>query len=324
MTTADNLPDRLDVLFAPGAWSQTITLDGITVVDGTTWHAYIVRDAGDVQATDTLVTPTVTANAGANTVTFSLTDTQVATLIGAGSPKFAGYWSVYYDTLDATLIGGRFIVDRTATNSGSAGATTLTYSPTTGSTLTVTAAISPANFEAVYRVTGLDPTGTTSASALIQAQIDACATAGGGTVLIDTPGTYKLATRYMTGYTNIQAAIWLRSKVHLRAVPGVVFKLEANTSLLTNVTTANQRCHVITVIDPYAVSGAHVVTSNIRITGIELDCNAANQSAQSVYAGIFLGSVDGAWLTDCKVYGLYGTSSGPPGETMCFDLRSCL
>lgn len=147
MTTADNLPDRFDQLLAPGAWSQTITLDGITVVDGTTWHAYIVRDAGDVQATASLLTPTVTANAGANTVTFSLTDTQVATLIGAGSPKFSGYWSVYYDTLDAALVGGRFIVDRTATNSSDTGAVTLTYSPTTGVTLTVTTGASPDTFD---------------------------------------------------------------------------------------------------------------------------------------------------------------------------------
>ena len=147
MTTADNLPDRLDVKFGPGAWSQTITLSGITVVDNTTWHAYIVRNKGDVQATASLITPTVTANAGANTVTFSLTDTQVATLIGAGAAKFAGYWSVYYDTLDATLVAGHFVIDRTATNSSDTGAVTLTYSPTTGVTLTVTTGASPDTFD---------------------------------------------------------------------------------------------------------------------------------------------------------------------------------
>lgn len=143
MSTSDFLPARDDQKLPPGAWSRTYTLSGITIVDNTTWHARIVRNKGDVQSTGTLVSPTVTVDTGANTVTFSLTATQVATLIGAGAAKFPGYWSVYYDTLATELVAGSFVIDRTATNSGSAGATTLTYSPTTGSTLTVTAAISP-------------------------------------------------------------------------------------------------------------------------------------------------------------------------------------
>lgn len=178
-------------------------------------------------------------------------------------------------------------------------------------------------YERVFIPEGLDSTGTTSASVAVQTAIDAASAAGGGTVLIPLPGSYKLATRYMTGYTDIQAAVWLRSNVELRMVPGAKFVLEANTTLLTNVTLANQRCHVITVIDPYTVAGVHTIKHNIRLTNVELDCNAANQSAQSVYAGIFLGSVDQAWHTDCAVYDLYGTASGPPGETMCYDLRDC-
>lgn len=147
MTTSDFLPARDDQLLAPGAWSRTYTLSGITIVDNTTWHARIVRNKGDIQATGSLVTPTVTVNAGANTVTFSLTATQVATLIGAGAAKFPGYWSVYYDTLAVPLVGGAFVIDRTATNSGSAGATTLTYTAGSATTLTVTTGASPDTFD---------------------------------------------------------------------------------------------------------------------------------------------------------------------------------
>ena len=145
MTTADNLPDRLDVMFAPGAWSQTIIMSGVSVIAGSTWHAYIVADAGDVQATASLVTPSVSVDTGANSVTFSLTATQVATLIGAGSPKFAGYWSVYSDTLSRPLAAGRFIVDRTATNSGTTSVPlTLTVTSTTTTLSVVAASISAA------------------------------------------------------------------------------------------------------------------------------------------------------------------------------------
>jgi hypothetical protein len=178
-------------------------------------------------------------------------------------------------------------------------------------------------YERVYVPSGLDSTGATSNSVAVQTAIDEAYAAGGGTVLIPFPGTYRLDTRYMTGYTDVQAAIWMRSNVELRMVPGAKFKLASATGLLANVTLANQRAHIITVIDPYAVAGSHVVKSNIRLTGVELDCNTAGQSVQSIYAGIFLGSVDGAWLTDCKVYDLYGTAAGPTGETMCYDLRSC-
>lgn len=177
-------------------------------------------------------------------------------------------------------------------------------------------------YERVFNVTGLDPTGAVSASVLIQPQLDAAHAAGGGRVVINDPGTYLLGLRYMTGYTDIMAGIWLYSDVHLWCAPGVKFKLPSGITLLPGVTVANQRAHGITVMDPYAVAGVHRVKTNVKLTNVELDCNAAGQSAVTMYAGIFLGSVDGAWLTDCKVYDLYGTASGPPGETMCFDIRS--
>lgn len=147
MTVSNFLPARDDQLTAPGAWSRTYILDGITIVDATPWHAYIVANKGDDQASASLVTPTVTANAGANTVTFSLTDTQVATLIGSGAPKFTGFWSVYLDSLDVTLVAGSFVLDRTATNSGDAGAATLTYTAGSPVTLTVTTGAPPTAFD---------------------------------------------------------------------------------------------------------------------------------------------------------------------------------
>ena len=144
MTTADLLPDELNQKFAPGDWSQTVIMSGVAVLSASTWHAYIVRDAGDVQATDTLIAPTVSVSITDNSVTFSLTAAQVATLIGAGSPKFAGYWSVYSDTLARTLIGGRFIIDRTATNSGtSSSPLTLTVTSTTATLSVVAPAVVP-------------------------------------------------------------------------------------------------------------------------------------------------------------------------------------
>lgn len=137
MSTSDFLPARDDQKFAPGAWSKTYTLSGVSAVSASNWHAYIVRNKGDVQATASLIAPTVSVSVSANTVTFSLTATQVATLIGSGASKFAGYWSVYSDTLARTVIAGHFVIDRTATNSGtSSSPTTLTVTSTT-STLSV-------------------------------------------------------------------------------------------------------------------------------------------------------------------------------------------
>jgi hypothetical protein len=73
LSTSDFLPARDDQKFAPGAWSKTYTLSGVSAVSASNWHAYIVRNKGDVQATASLIAPTVSVSVSANTVTFSLT-----------------------------------------------------------------------------------------------------------------------------------------------------------------------------------------------------------------------------------------------------------
>jgi len=144
MSTSDFLPARDDQLFAPGAWSKTYTLSGVSAVSASNWHAYIVRNKGDVQASGTLVAPTVSVSVSANTVTFSLTATQVATLIGAGAAKFAGFWSVYSDDLARAVVAGHFVIDRTATNGGtSLSPTTLTVTTTTSTLSVVAPAVVP-------------------------------------------------------------------------------------------------------------------------------------------------------------------------------------
>lgn len=155
------------------------------------------------------------------------------------------------------------------------------------------------------------PTAFTSAA--IQTQVDAASADGGGTVFCP-PGTYVavLADQGVDG-GFYASAVMMRSNVTLRFAPGAVLQLEPTAALPGGF--ASLEATIIGCVD----TGGSGTNENIRLIGVEVDGNSDNQAAITVYAGISIFGVTGAWVTDCKVRNVYGTGSAAPNETLHFD-----
>lgn len=158
----------------------------------------------------------------------------------------------------------------------------------------------------------------------IQQAIDDVAAAGGGEVFV--PGTasastYTVGLHVIPGQTAVAAALWLRPGVKFRPAPGVEFLLAA----AATVPVGCSQVHGISNINPY---GATQNEGMIR-EDVIFDGNCANQtsailSTSNTMIGLFWGNAKNAWNWRCKVKGIYGTASGPPGESFHFMHNGCL
>ena len=125
---AANVGDWL--ISAAGHGSITVPFTGITVGDASDWSVAVHRGQG---AATSLITPTITTDAGANTVTATITNAMATTLIGTDA-TWSGFWYLQSSSLGQPLIGSRFVVDRNGTSSG---ATTTPTVNVDGTTVTV-------------------------------------------------------------------------------------------------------------------------------------------------------------------------------------------
>jgi hypothetical protein len=99
-----------------------------------------------------------------------------------------------------------------------------------------------------FKAAAADTTGTTDATAILQAPITACIAAGGGLVLFDTPGTYDIRSPLViSGATNLE----------LRGVPGVKLKLHAATAR-----------NILEIVN----------STNVKISDLEFDGNQTNNT----------------------------------------------
>ncbi len=125
---AANVGDWL--ISAAGQGSITVPFTGITVGSASDWSVVVHRGQG---AATSLITPTITTDADANTVTATVTHAMATTLIGTDA-NWQGFWYLQSASLGQPLIGSRFVVDRNGTRSGDTTTPTVNVE---GSTVTV-------------------------------------------------------------------------------------------------------------------------------------------------------------------------------------------
>jgi hypothetical protein len=209
-----------------------------------------------------------------------------------------------------------------SSNSGDTGKTIDAY---TGGVLS----ISPSRIVDANTTYGAAPDSTigvsTGARPKIQQALDAAAAAATSTSPVRVvlgPGTYTLELATMPGQgspTAKDACLWLDSNVTLDLTSGATLRLADNQQLASG---SNQG-YIISTKDPFA-SATH---ENVRILGGIIDGNANNQSVQ-VISGVSRPPLSSAILIartrrfaveGTVVRNLFGTLSGPPGETFHFD-----
>lgn len=162
---------------------------------------------------------------------------------------------------------------------------------------------------------------TTNPEVAIQQALDYAAANGIPEVVISKPGTYTIGALYrVAGQVNgqVYAALWGYSNLKLTMKPGVVLKLKNNIAYPAAATS----CQFISVNYPYASTSGGTKT-NWSIEGGVIDGNAANQSSLVLGVAVFLGACRNSWVKDVVVKNVWGSASGPPGETFHFDANYC-
>ena len=164
--------------------------------------------------------------------------------------------------------------------------------------------------------------GVTDDTAAIQAAIDACAAAGGGSVYVP-PGVYLLSIAKHPDSTSVATALTLKSNVWLcGAGSGATeLKLGVVPNAVPTGCAASWQLHILSNSTPYSTTPK----TNIRISDLTVNGNAANQTFVPPLSqvGVFSGRVRGGWVGRVVSKNVYGLTPGPPTETMHFDANGC-
>lgn len=164
--------------------------------------------------------------------------------------------------------------------------------------------------------------GVTDDTAAIQAAIDAASDAGGGAVFVPS-GTYLVSIAKHPDTAAVATALVLKSNVWLRGAGSgaTEVKLGVVPNVVPTGCNVSWQLQIVSVSNPYT-SGP--TNTNIRVTDLTINGNAANQTFVAPLAGhaLFYGRVRGAWVERVVSKNFYGLSSGPPSETMHFEANN--
>jgi hypothetical protein len=189
----------------------------------------------------------------------------------------------------------------------------------TGGTVTVTGPLN-ASGEFNVKTFGAKGDGITDDTAAIQAAIDAASTAGGGVVFVPR-GTYLVSIKRHPDLASVATALVMKSNVELRgAGNGSEIKLGVVPNVIPAGCNVNWQLHVLSNSTPYDQTPG-TTTTNIRITDLTVNGNAANQTfvPPNNSFQVFTGHARGVWITRVVSKNMYGTAPAPPGETMHFE-----
>lgn len=179
------------------------------------------------------------------------------------------------------------------------------------------------NLDGVFNVKsfGAVGDGVTDDTVAIQAAINAASDAGGGVVSLPT-GTYIVSPRVHPDSTSVAACLVMKSNVWLQGAGSgaSVIKMAVVPNAIPTGCISNWQLQLVSVSLPYSGTPK----TNIRITDLTVDGNAANQTfvAPNNAHSVFFGSVRGGWVTRVVSKNFYGTAAAPPGETMHFECNN--
>jgi hypothetical protein len=177
------------------------------------------------------------------------------------------------------------------------------------------------------RAFGATGDGVTDDTLAIQAAIDACFDAGGGTVFCPA-GTYLLNFQVnpRATVTGIAPCLMMRSGVTLAGAgtTSTTFLLAPNAAIPPGLPGVLPQIHILSTWYAYTAVLANT-QSNIAYRDFTLNGNAANQSfdlSAYFHVGLFTGSTRGMWCDRVIVKNVYGTDDAPPGESFHFEFNS--
>jgi hypothetical protein len=158
--------------------------------------------------------------------------------------------------------------------------------------------------------------GVTDDTVAIQAAIDACSTAGGGTVFLPT-GTYLVSPRVHPENADWATCLNIENYVAIvgAGIRATTIKLAVVADAVPAGCNASWQLQITSVGTP---SGGN---AGIQMRDLTVDGNGLNQTFVPPNAAhaVFVSRCRGAWFTRVVSKNFYGELSGPPGETMHFE-----
>lgn len=274
-----------------------------------------IADAAD--SADSAASAASTAAGGLAAHLADISDAHDATAISASAVEGAGGANVQavLESLQANIDAAGGVVDTIVEGTG------ISVDATDPANPVVTADFDGlADIYAAWSALGVnakDPAygalgdGIANDAAAIQAALDACSNAGGGTVYLP-EGTYMVSLAELDAFPGFFGGLSIPSKVALRGAGenATIIKLIAGE-------TASAATDGASIIYNGDLDGAGDV--NVGIMDLTVDGDSANQS--TVHNGITMIRTRGARFTRVTVRNVRGTASSGASETFLFDTQ---